>query len=174
MQGGTKMAHNPRSNLWSNTKEFFYKEKIFKPLRQSGPHCVSTALAILAEVKPEDFQNEKVNTQDPVSWSLALQQYGMKLAYCPCDLRKIKLYMDELIEFDDLFLLCYYIPTGNTILEDPDDKGWICGSHVVIMHRDKIIDSMYGINMFAKEHSCNNHYTKRLFRVIPQEHQRGL
>ena len=168
------MNYNFNSNLWPDKTEGFFKNKKITPIRQSGPHCVSTTLAILTETRPEDFQNDKVNTQDPVSWSLALNQYGMKLAYCPFDVRKLKFYMDELILLDDLFLLCYYSPLGPEILRDPDERGWICGSHIVTLFRDKIIDSKRGFAVPARDHECNDHFTKRIFRIVPIDYPRGL
>jgi hypothetical protein len=167
------MTYNKRCNLWP-TKESFFKDKEIHPIRQSGPHCVSTVLAMLTDKKPEDFQNNKLNTQDPISWSDCIKPYGMKLAYCPTDVRKLKFYIDELIALNDLFLLCYYSPTGSAILSDPDDSGWVCGSHVVILHRNQIIDPKRGDKQFAKEHKCNEKHTKRIFRVVPVHYERGL
>lgn len=113
------MPYNCRCNIWPEKEDRFFQDKIIMPIRQDGPHCVSTVIAMLSGVSPRLFQGE-INTQDPVSWSNALKQYGMKLAYCPFDVRKLKYYIDELIELDDLFLLCYYIPIGPEILNDPN------------------------------------------------------
>ncbi len=168
------MSFNLTSNLWPNKKDVFYRKKLFTPIKQTGPHCVSTVIAILTNSKSEIFQNENINTQDPVSWSNILRDYDMKLAYCPSDIRKLKFYMDELIVLDDLFLLCYYTDDGVEILKDPDENGWICGSHVVILHRNKIIDPKRGDITPAIKHDCNNYHTKRLFRVVPAGHMRGL
>jgi hypothetical protein len=168
------MAHDLKSNLWPNTTDAFFRDHEFNPVKQSGKHCVSTSLAMLTKQKPEDFQNEKVNTQNPHSWSEALRPFEMQLAYCPSDVRKLKFYMKELLELNDLFLLCYYSPADDSILKDPDDKGWVCGSHVVILHRDKILDPKHGNVTEATKHECNEHYTKRLFRVVPVDHSRRL
>ena len=168
------MPYDLRSNLWPEKKEAFYRNNHFRPIQQVGQHCASTVLAILTKTTPEVFQNEGVNTQDPVSWSNALQTYGMKLAYCPSDIRKLQFYIDELISLDDLFLLCYYSPIGCEILLDPNEKEWVCGSHVVILHRDKVIDPKRGDSTPAKDHNCIHHHTKRLFRVVPVKHPRGL
>ncbi|CAF1225866.1 unnamed protein product [Rotaria sordida] len=144
------------------------------PTRQTGPHCVSTVLAMLTGKKPEDFQG-KMNTQDPCSWSRVLQPYGMKLAYCPMDVRKLKFYMDKLIAFDDLFTLSYYTTLDpKEILADPDNAGWITGSHIVILHRNQIIDPVLGRTTPALEHECNDYHTKRIFRVVPCDYVRGL
>lgn len=129
---------------------------------------------MLTGKNPEDFQNDKVNTQDPNSWSDSLKPYGMKLAYCPTDVRKLKFYMDGLIKLNDLFLLCYYSPTDSSILADPDPSGWVCGSHVVILHMNLIIDPKRGNKQPAKSHECNERHTKRIFRVVPVDYKRGL
>ncbi len=168
------MAYNYNSCLWNNKKEQFFREREIKPVRQSGPHCVSTSLAILTGEKPEDFQ-DKINTQDPLSWSDALKNYDMKMAYCPFDARKLKFYIDELIELDDLFTLSYYTTQDSSkILSDPDEKGWVCGSHIVILHRDKIYDPAQGNVSAAKTHKCMKYHTKRIFRVVPDDYKRGL
>ncbi|CAF3448708.1 unnamed protein product, partial [Rotaria sp. Silwood2] len=79
-----RSVYDPNSTLWSNTNESFFRDFEIKPIRQIGPHCVSTVLAMLTGKEPQDFQG-KMNTQDPCSWSQVLQPYGMKLAYCPMD-----------------------------------------------------------------------------------------
>lgn len=170
------MPYDKNSNLWSNKEKHFFREKVIHPICQSGPHCVTTSLAMLTGKDPTYFQvgDIWVNTQDPVSWSNALKPHGMKLAYCPCDVRKIKYYMDELLEINDLFLLCYYTGYDEDILRDPDDDGWVCGSHVVILHKDKIFDPMCGRVFPAKDHMCTECHTKRIFRVVPNDHERGL
>ena len=90
----------------------------------------------------------------------------MKLAYIPFDARKLKFYMDELVSLDDLFLLSYYSGLSLEILRDPDENGWVCESHVVILHRDQIIDPASGESRPAFDHWCNGCHTKRIFRVV--------
>ncbi len=141
---------------------------------QIGPHCVSTSLAILTGVEPERFQGS-INTQDPISWSDAIKPWGMKFCYCPTDARKLRFYIPELIELDDLFTVSYYMPLdSDKILKDPDEQGWICGSHIVVLHRDKILDPMSGSVMNAQDHVCNKRHTKRIFRLVPDNYKRGL
>lgn len=167
------MAYNLATSLWPNDNEHFFSKLELTPRMQQGPHCVSTAIAIITGATPEDIQGN-MNTQNPVSWSEVIKNFGMKLAYCPFDVRKLKFYMDELIHLNDLFLLCYYSPTDNLILQDPNDDGWVCGSHVVVLLRDQIYDSKRGDVSFAKDHECIQHHTKRIFRVVPADHERGL
>jgi hypothetical protein len=124
--------------------------------------------------RPEDFQGN-INTQDPVSWSAALQPYEMKLAYCPHDVRKLKFYIDELIALDDLFALSYYTSADpKEILADADSSGYVTQSHFILLHRDKIYDSKHFQCGPARNHRCLNFHTKRIFRVLPATHARGL
>ena len=161
--------------VWpAKEEEHYFRDLVIEPLDQRGPTCVSTCLAMLTGRRPEDFQGN-INTQDPVSWSAALQPYGMKLAYCPHDARKFKFYIEELIALDDLFALSFYTTTDpNQILDDPDSTGFVTQSHFILLHRDKIYDSAgYGC-IPAREHRCLEHHTKRIFRVLPAAHARGL
>jgi hypothetical protein len=168
------MPFDANSQLWIDGNESFFRDKSITAIQQYGPHCVSTVLAILTGKQPESFQC-RVNTQNPVSWSEALTEDGMKLAYCPTDARKLKHYMDELRRLDDLFTLSYYTSRDpEDILCDPDERGWVTGSHIVILHRQMIIDPDQGRAVPAHEHSCNEYHTKRVFRVVPSNHRRGL
>ena len=164
------------STIWSGPAEHFFRDRHFKPRRQKGPHCVSASLAAIADATQADFQ-DLVNTQDPVSWSCALAPHGMKLAYCPSDSRRISHYIDELLRLDDLFTLSFYTPADpGLILGEPDQRGWICGSHVVVLHRDRILDSASGRCVDAREFVASRagKHTKRIFRVVPSGHARGL
>ncbi|CAF0906085.1 unnamed protein product [Adineta steineri] len=166
--------YNQNAPLWPNKDEYFFRDRDIQRIRQTGPRCVSTTLAMLAGKSPEDFQG-RMNTQDPYSWSEVLQPYGMKLAYCTADVRKLKFYMNELVGLDDLFTLSYYTTLNpEAILGDPNSEGWITGSHIVILHRDKIIDPATGTATQAVEHHCNNYHTKRIFRIVPNDYIRGL
>ncbi|MCX8044594.1 MAG: hypothetical protein N3B18_10800 [Desulfobacterota bacterium] len=168
------MPYDATSPLWPRDDESFFRDRTFQVMKQRGPHCVSTVLGILTGQQPEYFQG-RINTQDPVSWSEALRPHGMKLAYCPTDVRKIKYYMQELVALDDLFTLSYYKTLDpNAILGEPDDKGWVTGSHIVILHREKILDPQSGEETRAFDHECNEYHTKRIFRVVPEGHLRGL
>lgn len=167
------MSYNKVCPIWSLGKTIFFPNKDIKALKQSGPHCVSTTLAQITGESPEYFQ-KSINTQDPVSWSDALKPFQMKLAYCPVDVRKVKYYVDKIILHWDLFLLSYYSPIDSSILKDPDSEGWVCGSHIVTVYQDQIFDTKLGVSQKLNEHSCLDHYTKRLFRVVPSHYERGL
>ena len=168
------MSYQSDCNLWPKSEEAFFREKLILPQKQVGPHCTSTVLAMLSGQSPGYFQ-ERINTQDPVSWSLALAPFGIKLAYCPTDIRKMGNYSDELAAISDLFVLCYYKPKEpSQFLNDPDEKGWICGSHIVICHLDRIIDPATGLIKKLSEHNSLAFHTKRIFRIVPLAHPRGL
>jgi hypothetical protein len=168
------MPYDLHCDLWLNRDEAFFRDRSICPRKQSGPHCVSTVLAMLSGREPSEFQG-RVNTQDPVSWSLALRECGLKLAYCPTDARKLRFYLPELLAIDDLFTLSVYCPREpSDVLRDPDERGWVCGSHVVILHRDIILDPVSGASSDADSHPCRNMHTKRIFRVVPTAHERGI
>jgi hypothetical protein len=135
---------------------------------------VSTVLAMLTGEDPKSIRPQ-INTQDPVSWSKCLQAHGMKLAFCSTDCRRLRHYLEDLLALDDLFTLSYYSPTEPAaICSDPDEDGWICGSHIVLLHRDQILDSASGVCSDVREHPGMEHFTKRIFRVVPSDFPRGL
>lgn len=161
------MPYDTNSKLWPTRNDVFFRNRVFYPQQQHGPHCVSTALAILTGTEPSHFDG-RINTQDPRSWSAQLTPWGMQLAYCPTDVRKLKFYLEELLDLDDLFTLSYYTShSAEEILADPDPSGWVCGSHIVVLHRDKIIDPASGKVIYAWGHACMGFHTKRIFRVTP-------
>jgi hypothetical protein len=83
--------------------------------------------------------------------------------------------MDELVRIDDLFTLSYYSSLDpKEILGEPNDRGWVTGSHIVILHRRAVLDPALGLSTDAFAHPCNDHHTKRVFRVVPADHARGL
>jgi hypothetical protein len=154
--------------------EHYFRDLVIQPLGQQGPTCVSNCLAMLTGQRPEQFQGN-INTQDPVSWSAALHPYGMKLAYCPHDVRKLKFYIEELIALDDLFALSFYTSSDpQEILGDADSTGYVTQSHLILLHRDKIYDSALFLCEPARNHHCLDYHTKRIFRVLPVTHARGL
>lgn len=168
------MSFDVNCHLWPNRDEVFFREREVMPLRQSGAHCVATVLAIITGAAPDDFHCA-VNTQDPTSWSDAIKPWGMQLAYCPTDARKLRFYIPEMVQLDDLFVLSYYTGSdGNRILADPDVIGWVCASHVVVLHLDHILDPASGRVIQAGEHTCNDCHTKRIFRVVPAGYHRSL
>lgn len=167
------MPRDAHCSLWPQQEGPFFASRDLQPIRQSGPHCVSTVLAMLTGEKPEAYQRGEINTQDPASWSAVLHPHGMKLAYCPTDARKLKFYLPELLAHGDLFTLSYYTESSK-ILRDPDASGWVCSSHIVLLHRGHILDPSGGTRTPAQEHHAMECHTKRIFRVVPAAHGRGL
>ena len=126
-----------------------------------------------ADVSPDDFK-EIINSQSPHTWSNVLQPYGFQLAYCNHDLRRLSYSIDELIEHDDLFLLCFYSVDPPS---DPDANGKLCTAHIVTLHRDKIIDTAksapLGVSL-ANQYARLSRQTKRIFRVVVLGTQGGF
>jgi hypothetical protein len=167
------MAHATAA-LWPDPDERFFRDRPVGHARQVGPTCVATSLAILTGADPRDFVG-RINTQDPVSWSDALAPFGMKLAYVPTDVRRLRFYVDELIGYDDLFTLGFYtLHTPDELLADPDPSGWLCGSHMVVLHRDRVFDPNRPGPVPARDYDRLGAPTKRVFRVVPADHRRGL
>jgi len=174
---------NPSAPLWDDESGDeplgpFFNHLNLQHIKQIGPSCVPTTLAMIArstgaEVTPDDFK-PIINSQSPHSWSKALEPYGMQLAYCNQDLRRVEYYVDELVEHDDLFLVCFY---SSDPPSDPDCNGKLCTAHIVTLHRDKIIDtakiSPSGVSI-AREYPRLSRQTKRIFRVVPFGHPRRV
>ncbi|MDC0341443.1 hypothetical protein OAM96_05770 [Candidatus Poseidoniaceae archaeon] len=168
---------NPSAPLWdavvnNETQDQFFADINIQHDRQQGPSCVATTLAMIArttgaEVTVDEIK-EVTNSQSPHTWSNALKPYGMQLAYCNNDLRRIENYIDELVEHDDLFLLSFYSIDPPS---DPDESGKLCTAHIVTMHKDTIYDtaknSGSGGIIAAQDYARLERQTKRIFRVVP-------
>ena len=155
----------------------FFPDVVIEHIKQIGPSCVATTLAMIARttganVGPDDFK-AVTNTQSPHSWSNALKPYGMQLAYCNHDLRRIEHYIEELVELNDLFFLSFYSVNPPS---DPDGNGKLCTAHIVTMHNGTIYDtarhSSSGGVVLAHEYDRLERQTKRIFRVVPLGHPR--
>lgn len=182
----TKLNWKPNASapLWDVESEDepqgpFFADLCIEHMRQSGPTCVPTTLAMLArstgaDVGPEDFM-PIINSQSPHSWSEALKPYGMQLAYCNFDLRRLEYYIDELVEMDDLFLLSFY---SKDPPYDPEvEGGKLCTAHIVTLHRDNIIDTARGGEqaiVSASDYNRSMRQTKRIFRIVPKGHARSI
>ena len=168
---------NPSAPLWdavvsNETQDQFFADINLNHDRQIGPSCVATTLAMIVrttgvEVTVEEIK-EVTNSQSPHTWSNALKPYGMQLAYCNNDLRRIENYIDELVEHDDLFLLSFYSIDPPS---DPDENGKLCTAHIVTLHKDTIYDtakdSGSGGIIAAQDYARLKRQTKRIFRVVP-------
>ena len=162
------------SALWSSPEPAFFHHLRLTPRVQVGGSCVPTGLSLLTREEPLEVRAH-VNTQDPVSWSRYLQRHGMKLAYCSTDLRRLRYYVDELLAHDDLFTVSIYSPSSaNQIGLPPDESGWICGSHFLLVHRDMVYDTQFDTPIPLSKYEYLDRYVKRMFRVVPADHPRGL
>jgi hypothetical protein len=205
--------------LWpkSDPKQHFDKKQVphiwQKQWESDGfdSSCVPTCLAMLAKMNSnerkddrgwveefdEEAEGKKVNTQNPVEWSEALRPHGMKLAYIPADVRPLGLYLDELVEYNDLFMLAFYTGRHEEMLEvedvtqmNPPRKYQTGSSHVVLLHKNQIYDPAidpakrrspmeakawlrYKLEHYKRRGAVL--HTKRLFRVLPLTgEERGL
>ena len=155
----------------------FFKNLNLKHIQQIGPSCVATTLTMIARSTGADvtvdYFKKITNSQSPQTWSDALKPFGMQLAYCNVDLRRIGYYIDELISHDDLFLLSFYSTNPPS---DPDENGKLCTAHIVTMYRDQIYDTAksknFGGLVKAQNYSRLERQTKRIFRVVPLGYQR--
>ena len=161
--------------LWGRQDNgpYFHKLSI-QHRKQIGGSCVSTGLSLLTNEEPKTIRDQ-INTQDPVSWSNYLKRFGMKLAYCPTDLRRLRHYKSQLLAINDLFAISTYSSSDpNEITQEPDGNGWVCGSHFVVLHRATVFDTRYDQPILLADYDDCERFVKRLFRVVPTEHERGL
>lgn len=99
----------------------------------------------------------------------------MKLAYCNVDFRRLKHYVVDLLKLDDLFLISTYSPSRlEEIGADPDFDGWVCGSHLTVLHREVLFDTRFREPTLLYGCVELDHYVKRIFRVVPSTHRRGI
>ena len=166
------MRNNPfydaAGSLWpSDDQRQFFADIDITHQQQVGGTCVSTGLSQITGEAPMDIRAQ-INTQAPTSWSLYLQQHGMKLAYCNSDFRRLKFYVDELLALDDLFTISTYSPTDPEAIGcDPDASGWVCGSHFFLLYRDTIYDTAQSKPILLEDYYGLDRYVKRIFRVVP-------
>lgn len=171
------MEYDLISMLWSEAGDegaLWFQDLVLTHRQQVGGSCVSTGLSMLTGEKPVQVR-DRINTQDPVSWSRYLQPHGFKLAYCPTDLRRLRHYVDELLSLKGLFVICTYSPSSPLqIGGEPDEDGWVCGSHFVLLHRDTMYDTRFARPVLLRNYADSSRYVKRIFRVVPAWHVRGL
>ncbi len=146
----------------------FFPELSLALKKQEGGRCVSTGLSLLSGEDPFVVR-DKINTQDPRTWSQYLtKEADMKLAYCAADFRKLRHFCDELLAHNDLFTISTYTPLdAELIAQDPDEKGWICGSHFFLLYKDTIYDTRFNHTVKLSEYRDLERYVKRIFRVVP-------
>lgn len=153
--------------LWPDNSQPFFPSLQLDSAPVPGTFSIASIIASLTGGDLEAIMN-KVGANDPVSWSLVLEDYGMKLAYCPTDIRRVIHYLDELVALNDVFILTYYTPERPPrILAEPDNLGWICGMHSVLVVREMVYDPYLDIRQRIYAHHCRHFHTKSIFRVVP-------
>lgn len=175
---------NPTAPLWYDDHKdeasgSFFNDVNIEHVKQVGPSCVATTLSMVANATganttPEDFK-VVTNSQAPHTWSQALKPYGLQLAYCNNDVRRLEYFIDELVAYDDLFFLCFYSEDPPS---DPSPSGKLCTAHIITLHKDTIYDtakwpSSGGVCQ-AQDYSRLERQTKRIFRVVPLSHPRCI
>lgn len=175
---------NPTAPLWYSGGSHeptgpFFPDLNIEHVKQQGPSCVATTLSMVANstganTTPEDFK-DVTNSQAPHTWSEALKPYGLQLAYCNSDLRRLGYFIDELVEYDDLFLLSFFSKDPPS---DPLPSGKLCTAHIITLHKDTIYDTAKDKNAggecVADDYLRLERQTKRIFRVVPLYHPRCL
>jgi hypothetical protein len=167
---------SPSAPLWFGKEEKFFYDVAIEHHQQIGPSCVPTTLSMVAHAFGKNISVEQfkqlINTQAPETWSKALESCGLKLAYCNVDQRPLEYYIEELRELNDLFFLSFY---SHPLPQHPDEDGKLCTAHIVTMYQGTIFDTAIPNGVFAASRYPRAHLrTKRIFRVVPIDHERGL
>ena len=169
------MPYDLTSGLWAadDSNRYFSDFQVVHR-RQGGSNCVANTLAMLTGKDPYRIK-EEINTQSPISWSDFLRPHGFQLAYCNVDFRRLKHFVDELVAYNDLFLLAYYSPLdARDIGREPDQEGWISGSHIVLLNGDTVHDGLLHSHVKLHDYQRLESYVKRIFRVLPVGNSRSL
>ena len=170
-----EMPHDLHCTLWpSHDTRRFFPDLTLRHRRQLSTDCVPNALSVITGIEPA-FVKRDINTQSPISWSDFLGGSGYQLAYCNTDFRRLQHYVAELLALDDLFLISTYGAVDpRAIGSEPDSAGWITSSHIAVLYRDTVYDSMLAGPCPLAEYGRLNRYVKRLFRVVPFGFSRSL
>tara|TARA_X000000368_G_scaffold201209_1_gene158862 strand:+ start:1253 stop:1786 length:534 start_codon:yes stop_codon:yes gene_type:complete len=175
----SKWKPDQTCKIWdSNDCSYFENLKIVHK-QQNGPSCVATTLSMLVEslgnnISPEYFKS-LTNSQSPQTWSDSLKKFGLQLAYCNTDVRRLSYLIEELKSYDDLFLISFYSVDPPF---DTDVNGKLCTAHIITMHKGTIFDtaksSVYGGVCKSEDYARLDRPVKRIFRVLPLGHERCL
>jgi hypothetical protein len=167
-----KFKHSTHNLLWNDTEEIKLILPELSLFKQKSKSCVPTCLAAITSISPEKFYH--INSQDPKSWSLALKEYKLKLAYCCYDFRKLKFYQEELLNYDGIFIIGLYTRHIGIISKDYDPTT-ICPSHCLVLFKNKIYDPQEGnLLSFDEKSKWNEMYVKRIFRVVPIDYSKEI
>jgi hypothetical protein len=158
----SKFIPTKKSLLWN------YKEKVpdlqldIHHIRQQGKDCVPCTLAMLTNSESHEFY--KINNCDPVEWSLILQDYDMKLAFCNTRLCYLDEYIPELVK--ETYIVCIYTEDEEKILHGTST------THAFLIHNGLIYDSnnnKISINL-EFDMVYRFYYVKNIFRVVPADY----
>ena len=167
---------NANAPLWYGENEQFFSDLRFNHKKQIGPSCVPTSISMVLQAFGHDVSiddvKKEINTQAPHSWSAFLQSYGLQLAYCNTDQRPLGLYIDELIEMDDLFFLSFYSHEFPSVY---DGEGKFCTAHIITLNKSTIYDTAVwnGVCHATQYHRLGNR-VKRIFRIVPLGYERCI
>ena len=175
----TNWTPNQTCEIWKGDDETYFNELTIQHKKQSGPSCVATTLSMIVEslgyTADVDYFKEVTNSQSPQTWSESLKPFGLQLAYCNTDVRRLRYYLEELASLKDLFLVSFYSIDPPF---DIDKNGKLCTAHIVTMHKDTIYDTAknaeYGGVSRFQNYPRLNRPVKRIFRVVPLGHARCL
>ena len=92
-------------------------------------------------ISPEYFKSS-TNSQSPQTWSDSLKQFGLQLAYCNTDVRRLSYFIEELKSYDDLFLISFYSVDPPF---DTDVNGKLCTAHIITMQHCSTVAMQYKI-----------------------------
>ena len=160
--------------LWPDESQRFFPSFVIHSTVVPGCFSIASIIASLTGGELEAIM-DRIQANDPRSWSMVLQEFGMKLAFCPTDVRRVIHYLDELVALNDVFILTFYTPERPPrILAEPDNLGWVCGMHSVLVVRDMIYDPYLDVRQRIYAHHCRHFHTKSIFRVVPARCPRGI
>ena len=175
----TNWIPNQTWEIWRGDDNTYFKDLTIQHKKQLGPSCVATTLSLIVEslgfTADVDHFKRVTNSQSPQTWSDSLKPFGLQLAYCNTDVRRLRYYVEELASLKDLFLISFYSTDPPF---DIDKNGKLCTAHIVTMHEDRIYDTAKnvdngGVSKF-QSYSRLNMPVKRIFRVVPLGHARCL
>ena len=160
--------------LWPDSSQRFFPSLQLNSSPVPGTFSIASIISSLTGADLETIMDQ-VEANDPLSWSLVLSEFGMKLAYCPTDVRRVIHYLDELVKLNDVFIVSFYTPERPPrILAEPDNLGWVCGMHSVLILRDMVYDPYLDVRQSIYAHHSRHFHTKSIFRVVSADCERGL
>ena len=107
----TNWIPNQTCEIWRGDDNTYFKDLTIQHKKQLGPSCVATTLSMIVEslgfTADVDYFKEVTNSQSPQTFD-SLKPFGLQLAYCNTDVRRLRYYVEELASLKDLFLISFY------------------------------------------------------------------